>query len=520
MTPRPDAADRACSRSRPPDAGDAGPGVARLLHAVTVGVILTAVLGVATGHAAGIRFTGESLARYVELRPLELRTAPASEATLLGGGWAELADGTIAWCPVGADSCRYYAPGDEVSVAPFTQDLAATAWGLTEGLRAHVRVRARGGIDGDRSLWPEADDDFDLLDAYVELTRERYRVRAGRLWITTQLGRYDADGVAGVYRPWPRVEVEAFAGRALIRGTFERIEDGDLTAIEPYLPDAATNVWGGAVRWHDVGRGSVSLQYQREIRADRLLVYSERVGAFGHTRLGPVRVDGTFEADLLLDEVNEARLGLTVPVATVEVGLQYRRHRPFFPLWSIWYAFSPVGYDEALGRIAWRHPGRNLSVRLSLARREYEPTHVGLVFAPLQDDAWRGMLRATWRPGRRWEVDAGYEASIGNGESLSGLDARVGYSFGRRVTVGVTGSAFQFIREYRIASGFVDAVAVDGSVQITPLVRAEGSVSRYWHTGDIDSDDVDWSQTRGVLRVVWTVGTEPRRTPGRVGEAS
>jgi len=517
VTTRPEVAGRACSRPRPPGAGDAAAGVARLLRAVAVGAVLTAVAGVGAGHAAGIRITGESFARYVELRPLELRTVPADEATLLGGGWAELADGTIAWCPVGADSCRYYAPGDEVSVAPFTQDLSATAWGLTEGLRAHVRLRIRGGLDGDRGLWPEADDDLDLLDAYLELTRERYRVRAGRIWITTQLGRYDADGVAAVVRPWPRVEVEAFAGRALVRGAFERIEDGDLTAVEPYLPDEATNVWGASVRWHDVGRGSISLQYQREIRADRLLVYSERVGAFGQTRLGPVRVDGTLEADLLLDEMNEARVGMTVPISRVEVGLQYRRHRPFFPLWSIWYAFSPVGYDEALGRVAWRH--RDVSLNLSLARREYEPTHVGLVFAPLEEDAWRGVLRASWRPGRRIEVDAGYEASIGNGESLSGLDGRIGYRLGRRVTGGVTGSAFQFIREYRITSGFVDALALDASVRLTSLIRAEGSVSRYWHTGDLDADDVDWSQTRGYLRVVWTVGTEPRRTPGRV-EAS
>lgn len=488
-----------------------------MLRDVAVGVLLSAVAGLGRGDAAGIRITGESLARYVELRPLELVSVPAGEATPLGGGWGELADGTVVWCPVGADSCRYYAAGDEISVAPFSQDLAATAWGVTEGLRAHVRLRMRGGLDGDRGIWPRADDDLDLIDAYVEFTRPRYRLRAGRLWITTQLGRYDADGVAAVVRPWSHLEVEAFGGRALIRGVYAGVEDGELTAVEPYIPDEATNVWGVSLRWHEAKMGSASLQYQREIRSDRLLVYSERVGGVGRTRLGAVRLDATFEADLLLHEMNEARLGMSVPIARTEVGLQYRRHRPFFPLWSIWYAFSPVGFDEVEGRLSWSLPEHDLSGRLSLARREYEPTHAGLVFAPLEDDAWRGLMRVGWRPGTRWEFDAGYEASIGNGESLSGIDARVGASLGRRASIGITGSAFQFIREYRVESGFVDALAIDASVVVSPLIRAEGSVSRYWHTGDLESNDVDWSQTRGFLRVVWTLGTEPRRTPGRMG---
>ena len=71
------------------------------------------------------------------------------------------------------------------------------------------------------------------------------------------------------------------------------------------------------------------------------------------------------------------------------------------------------------------------------------------------------------------------------------------------------GTAFQSIYEFRVGSGTVTGVIVDGGVRLSPDLRLIGDAAVYQHIGRDTPSIVDWSQRRASLRLEWTVGRDP-----------
>ena len=154
-------------------------------------IALWLALGAAPLGAQGVRITGTTTVDYVDVQPLVIDSVLAA-STSDSGLLRTTPDGIIVEC-AGADPyCRYYRSASRVSTGPLMQDLELSGWGLGTGISIYAQGRVRTSIGNASEIWPFADDHFDLLAAYAELQRSRWRVRLGRQWAASALGYYAA----------------------------------------------------------------------------------------------------------------------------------------------------------------------------------------------------------------------------------------------------------------------------------------------------------------------------------------
>lgn len=396
------------------------------------------------------------------------------------------------------------------------QDLEASAWGFGAGIRAYAHLRGRASNDSGGDLWPQADDPMDVLDAYLEIDRERFRARAGRQWRASGLGYYNFDGASLLVRPIERLSVDAYGGWSLVRGLNESHTSGAIAAVEGIPPDDRALLFGVEIRGRPMPALSLAGTYQREFRSDQTAFYSDRVSADAELRLGRVAaVSGSIEADLATAEVNEALLRGRLPLPLgFTLGAEARRHLPFFELWTIWGAFSPVGYTEGNATLSWSDARSRFLVQARGGWRKYDDTDAGVGFLPLEDSGWRMGADGTWRVNEQWTAYAATHAELGFGAARSDVDGGVRWEPSRRLFVGVRAAGFQSAYEFRVGEGRVFALGVDGGARLGAEVRVLGDVTMYRHSFSDHAPATDWSQTRASLRVEWTIGRDPGEPEG------
>lgn len=487
---------------------------------VSVNMALALAAGLTTAvslRAQGVRITGTTITRYVEVRPLVNDSVSIDSTSGTGNLRRATSRDVAVQCAAGELYCRYKrsADGSESTVS-LIQDLEASVWGLGQGIRAYAHVRGRAASGVTKDLWPQADDAMDVLDAYVEIERWRLRGRAGRQWRTSGMGYYNFDGVSLLVRPIDRLTVDAFGGWSLVRGLNESLTSGAIAAVEDIPPDARGLVFGVEVRGRPTTRLSLAGTYQREIRDDRDGFYSERVSADADLRIGRFAgVSASIEADLATAEFNEALLRGRIPLpGRFTLTAEGRRHVPFFELWTIWGAFSPVGYTEGNATLSWSDARSRFLVQARGGWRKYDDTDAGVGFLPLEDSGWRMGADGTWRVNEQWTAYAATHAELGFGAARSDVDGGVRWEPSRRLFVGVRAAGFQSAYEFRVGEGRVFALGVDGGARLGAEVRVLGDVTMYRHSFSDHAPATDWSQTRASLRVEWTIGRDPGEPEG------
>jgi hypothetical protein len=301
-----------------------------------------------------------------------------------------------------------------------------------------------------------------------------------------------------------------------VRGLNESHTSGAIAAVEDIPPDDRALLWGVEIRGRPTSNLSVAGMYQREYRSDQTGFYSDRVGADADLRLGRVAsVSASVEADLATEEINEALLRGRVPIIRgLTLVAEARRHVPFFELWTIWGAFSPVGYSEGSATLSWSDPRSRLLLQARGGWRRYEDTDAGLTFLPIERDGWRIGADGMWRATDQWTVFAATHAELGFGAARSDADAGVRWEPSRRVFAGARVAGFQSAYEFRVGEGRVFAVGLDGGARIGQSVRVLGDVSMYRHDFSEGAPSTDWSQTRASLRLEWTIGRDPGEPEG------
>lgn len=484
------------------------------IRAALCALALVTVAAPRAAHAQGIRLRGTTWARYVELRPFVEDSVPIGSVT--GDGVLRQAeDGRVVRCTAADPYCHFLRSGERVSSVPVLQDLELSAWGLGQGLSVHAtgRVRGTGGTRSD--AWPRSDDHFDALEAYVRLDRARWGGTLGRQWVTNGLGVYNFDGAMLALRPMRRLQGEVWGGWSLVRGLNESFTSGEIGSVDDLPPGRAAYLLGASLAGRPIDAVSLRGVYQREIRTNRSGLYSERVALDGTWRLGRGAIEGELTHDLATGQVNDAGLrGRVAGPWRTALSLEARRSRPFFELWTIWGAFSPVGFDEVRSDVAWSaSPRLRLAVRG--AYRRWQPTDAGFDFAPLNRDAWRAGGDVQYRFPGAWSTFARYDADIGFGASRGEGDLGVRYEpVSGRWNLGAAATAWQSIYEFRVGTERVTGFVVDGGVRLRPDLRLAADFARYT-TGTSNAAPVtDWGQNRASLRVEWTVGADPGRPRG------
>lgn len=483
-----------------------------LRHAALATLIALAATGVGAWRAPAIdaqtvRITGATTVRYVSARGLREDSVPIT-ATIGEGVLRQTLDGQPVRCFDGATFCGYLTAGDVLTAAPLTQDLGIAAWGLGRGIRIQASLRARVPLFGDEELWPRSEDHFDALEAYLEISRRFGRLRLGRQWQSSGLGTYGYDG-ASVQATHRALTAEAFGGWSLVRGLAEPVTDAALAAIEPFAPDSRGVLFGARVQLRTPGAGG-ALGYQREIRSDRLGLYSERATASAFLRRQRFALDALADADVATRELNHLRLQATVrPRPQLALELYGRRYRPYFDLWTIWGAFTPVGFDELGGAARYAPASLPLSVDLSAARRRYRETDASLVFAPFRSDGWRLEAAVSGTPWPEWSASVRYTADVGFGAARSETAAQLRRDLGERAYVGVSGTVFERGSEFQLTRGIVLGGGVDGGWALDARTRIAAQLAAYRHFVDTAEPGMDWTQLRAQVRLDWTLGAEP-----------
>jgi hypothetical protein len=222
-------------------------------------------------------------------------------------------------------------------------------------------------------------------------------------------------------------------------------------------------------------------------------------------RFRPLRLEGSFDWDVALDEVGRAHLTASYPLSGLGLVLEgtVRRYVPYFQLSTIWGFFSPVPYQEALLRASFR-PLPVASVQLSAGYRQYSDPERSDFLSPLTDDGWRAEATVVSALAPGWTTEGTYRIEWGAGAFLSALDARVGWSPSESVTVGVTGTAFQQILEFRVGEGRVWGGGLTAGLDLPWRARLDGGAALYRHDPRGRAAETPWNQTR-----VWTSVSVP-----------
>jgi hypothetical protein len=391
------------------------------------------------------------------------------------------------------------------------QDLDMSAWGFgVEGLRVYMNVRLRSSL-GDDEFWPRTDDHFDLFAAYVELDRDVYRVRLGRDYQLSGLGYYGYDGGSVVARLLQkRVQLEAYGGWGLERGLPETVTSDALASLEEFQPRDRNLLFGFRGSAQPLPGASFAAIYQREIETDRSGIASERIavdGAYSPAR--GLSLSGYADYDLATGWWGKA--GTTVgwsPRPLLYVEGRLFRYRPVFSLQTIWAAFSPTPYTGWGLAVAVR-PSPDLFLRLEGERREYGDTDADVPFHVTTDRTWRAGARALWKATDRLEAAGGYWLNFSFGAGLSAGEARVRFRPMDDWVIGVRGSAFQQLEEFRVGEGRVWSVGGEMEWR-TATATLWASVDRYRHDRrGAEAVDPDWTQTRAAAGLAFYLGSEP-----------
>jgi hypothetical protein len=473
---------------------------------------MTVAVAISSLGAQNVRITGTTISRYVEVRPLVIDSVSVDSTVGTDIIREAVTRGVAVQCAPGDLFCRYRRSAEEsASTMSLIQDLEASAWGFGQGIRAYAHLRGRAANDAGNDLWPQADDPFDVLDAYVEIDRGRLRARGGRQWRTSGFGYYNFDGLSVDVRLLDRLSIDVFGGWSVLRGVNEWHNSGAIAAVEEIPPDSRALLFGVALQGRPTSALSLAGSYQREIRSDQTGFYSERVSADADLRLGRIAgVSASLAADLATGDINEALMRGRAPLMRgLTAIVEARRHLPFFELWTIWGAFSPVGFNEANLSLAWSDERSRISLQARGGWRRYDETNAGVGFLPLEREGWRIGGDATWRMTERWSAFAGTHAELGFGAARSDVDAGVRWNPSRTAFASVRVAGFQSAYEFRVGEGRVFALGADGGVRLGAATRVIGDVTLYRHRFSDGAPSTDWSQTRASVRLEWTIGRDP-----------
>jgi hypothetical protein len=456
--------------------------------------------------AQGVNGTARSYVSYLQVQALVLDSIPVGGVP--GEGvQRNLPDGTPANC--GEIQCVYYRSGTKESVVPLLQDVELNIWTGVTGLRAYAHVRGRSA-QGDKKLWPRSQESFEALSAYVEYSRSFYRIQAGRMWQTNSLGFYNFDGGSVSVRLPKGLNFELFGGLSLVRGLNQPHHSELISSVESLEPRFDAFLGGIHARWRPVPALSTAFTYQREGTRRYDDLYAERIAGSARLLLGKVTLNGEVKYDLATRTTNLARANLSSPLGGgLRGSVEVRSYVPFFELWTIWGAFSPVGFQEVQGRLDWMSTSGRVSGHAYGSKRAYEDTDADAPpGAEIRNDGWRVAAggRVTIREGLI--LGGEYRRDVGFGSSRSGGDFSLQKFVGPATYLAIQGTAFETFSEFRVGSG---TVVGGGIVAETPIGPAtlRGNAMLYKHTQSDRPSILDLNQTRMSLTLEIPIGRDP-----------
>lgn len=471
------------------------------------------VLGGSDLAGQGIRLRGSSTAQFVQARPLVRDSVLASEVP--GEGILRVAPGGgIVECALAATWCAFDGAGDPLWTVPTVHEISATAWGGLQGLRVEAQVLLREEAAGEKGLWPQADDRGDLVVLYAEWARPQWMVRAGRQWHVGGLGWRNFDGVTVEARPRDGLRVTGWVGWSLAPGLNEPRNGSLLAAVERRAPSDRSRIGGLEVVWRASRTAGMDLSWRREALGDRSGLVAEQLAAGGHAAIGAWRLNGRIAGDLALHEINDAWVDVGRPIGGgFTPTIRIRRSDPLFELWTIWGAFSPVGWWEGGGALNWAGQRGTRRAAFELMHRRYDDTGAQTTFFTPRSTGWRMEASAgtAVRPGL--DLEGRFRVDVGFGSSRTSGAVRASWMSGDRWTLAGSLEAFQSDYEFRVQNGTVLGSAWDLSTRLSAALQLTARIAFYRHLHNTGAEGPDWTQSRARISMRWAMDWWNRSIP-------
>jgi hypothetical protein len=476
--------------------------------------LAAALMAAGAAHAAAqdYRLRLDSRVQSVAFRGVVLDSIPASQVVVGANGGLETPDGRAVTCIASAGYCMFYLPGDRLSSAPLVTSGDLTAWGFgLPGLSVRANARWTTDLTGD-DHFPGTQPSVELLEAYAEYAGASLTGRLGRQHDAGRLGWIGFDGAALTARPLNgRLELTGYGGWGLARAADVPIASPSLNPLGEFqLPERQVTA-GARAAWRGT-RVELQAEYRREVDRSSDQFVSERAALAAVLR--PVErftITGGADYDLAQGWWGTADLTLRYDGSRVNADAGVRRYRPFFELWTIWGAFSPVGYTAIDGSLAVT-PVQRLRLRASGERYWFDDSGAETGLATFENDGWRLSFSATVAPAPSVFVDGGFHEEFGPGASSRTWDARVSWQPREDLSVAAFGSALMRPLELRFDEAHVNAVGVDADYRVSDHLRVALSGARYFEDRRRpDPGALDWNQFRVQARITWLLGTDPDR---------
>jgi hypothetical protein len=390
-------------------------------------------------------------------------------------GGPETPDGHAVRCG-GTSYCFFFRPGPALRALPVTTSASLVMWGFgVEGLslRANGRLVADLGRD---DAWPASDPFAQLLEAYAEYQRSWLLARAGRQLVASRLEPIGFDGAWARGR-WEAASLEftGYGGWGLGQAAVLPVSSPALNPLDDWRPRDRQIAMGAEAAWFH-GATDVRAEYRREMDPRDGNFVSERTALSLRTRVASVDMSGGVDYNMAEGHLGSADMTLTYVDPRFTVAGGARRYRPYFSLWTLWGAFSPVPYNALFASAHVPATGW-LTLRARGERYRYEDAGVssGLVTG-LQDGGWRASAGAAATLDEKWMIDGSWSAEFGPGASARSIGAsvdyvpHVAYSFGAHA--GILERPLEF-RYYDAVSRWIGARA---QWQVTSQRRVWGDM--------------------------------------------
>jgi hypothetical protein len=459
------------------------------------------------------RLRFDARAQVAAFRGAALDSVLATDAIAGPTGGPVSPDGIIARCPPTSPYCYFFRPGERRRGGPAVTSADLTMWGF--GLRGlRVRVNARAGVDlGSADAWPGVDPAVQLLEGYAEYATDAVTGRLGRQMLANRLGWAAFDGARVIGRlPRVGVDAEIYGGLGLGQATALPVTSPALNPLDDFQPRSRQLLVGGALGWR--GRGiDLRADYQREVDRDTRNFWSERIGLSGAWRIAPrwFAAAGA-EYDLSNSWFGTSEIDLRYSARVVSVSATARQYRPFFPLWTIWGAFSPVPYRALRGMVQLT-PTRRLGVNLSTEYFRFLEAETETPLVQVDQDGWRSSVSASYALTDQWRVAAGYRLEYGPGASVDGFEASATWRPDVDVTLQAYAATLTRPLEFRVSQTELRVLGAEAGWQLQPRLRVALGGAHYHENRDRpDAAAFDWNQLRVNARVTWQLASD--REPG------
>lgn len=390
--------------------------------------------------AQNYRVRIDARGQAVSFRGLTADSISVASVLVSSNGGQVTPDGYAVRCGAGA-YCYYYRPGATLQGVPITTSASVAMWGLgIEGLAFHATGRIVADVGPD-DVWPATEPHAQLLEGFFEYKRAAVIARAGRQLLTSRLQSMGFDG-GWLNARWDKasIDVTGYAGWGLGQAAVVAVSHPVLNPLDDWRP-ADRQIVAGAVAAWQAKYVDANAEYRREIDPLDHYFVSERAALSLGSGIGPWRATSGMDYNIAEGIVGNADLALTYIHSRFSVTGGARRYRPYFSLWTLWGAFSPVPYHAVNASVQFQ-PAPWLTLQSRGERYRYDNAEISTALVPdLEDRGWRVSNGATATLGAQWIVDGHYSLEYGPGAAGRFVDGSVTWMPSQKYSLNLYGGS-------------------------------------------------------------------------------